>query len=241
MKIALIGYGNMGQEIEKVVSESKTHQIVSVSYRKPTDPLDLQGIAKSDVAIDFTSPEVILKTIKQIAKMKKNIVVGTTGWYDNLTDVKKLIKKVNTGFIYAHNFSVGVNIYFKIVEYTASLVNKFPQYDIYGFEIHHKGKKDSPSGTAEKISEIIIDNISSKKVLQPEKLDRQITQEELHFASIRGGSNPGFHEVILDSQADEIRLTHSARGRRGFAEGAVIAAEFIQNKKGFYSFEQLFQ
>jgi 4-hydroxy-tetrahydrodipicolinate reductase len=240
MKIALIGYGNMGQEIQKLVTETKEHQIVSISYEDPKEKLDEIGISKSDVVIDFSSPEIVLSTIKVIAKMKKNMVVGTTGWYKNIPQVKDLVKKSDIGLIYGQNFSIGANILFKITAYASRLFNKYGNYDVYGFEIHHKGKKDSPSGTARKLSETIIENFPQKTVIQNERINRKIENQELHFASIRGGFNPGLHEVIFDSAADEIRLTHYARGRRGFAEGAILAAEFIKGKKGFFDIDQLF-
>jgi 4-hydroxy-tetrahydrodipicolinate reductase len=240
IKIALLGYGNMGQEVANVVSQSKNHQIVSISHKRSTDSLDKAGIMKADVVIDFTSADAVLLTIKEVAALQKNLVIGTTGWYDRLDEVKSIVKKSGIGLIYGQNFSIGANIFFKIISYASSLVSQFEEYDVYGFEIHHKMKKDSPSATAKKLSQIIQENMPVKKLLQPDRVERQIAPEELHFASIRGGYNPGFHEVIFDSLADEIRLTHAARGRRGFAEGAVMAAEFIRDKKGIYSFDELF-
>ncbi|MDP2671673.1 MAG: 4-hydroxy-tetrahydrodipicolinate reductase [bacterium] len=240
MKIALIGYGNMGKEIEKVLSETKNHEIVSVSYRKTTDGLDKEGIKKADVALDFTSPEIVLNNTREVASLGKNLVIGTTGWYDNLEEVKSLVKENNIGLIYGQNFSIGANIFFKIVAFGSSLLSRFGDYDVFGYEIHHKGKKDSPSGTARKLSSLIMKNFPSKKTLQENKLDRQIKDEELHFASVRGGHNTGLHEVVFDSQADEIGLTHRTHGRRGFAEGAIMAAEFIDGKKGLYTVDDLF-
>lgn len=240
MKIALVGYGKMGREIEVVVNESGAHEIVSRSFINPTDKLDIAGIKKADVAIDFTSPEIVVSNIREISKLGINMVIGTTGWYEKISEVKEIVKKNKTGLIYGQNFSVGANIFFKITEFASKMFGKFGGYDVYGFEIHHKGKLDSPSGTAKKISEIIIDNFPQKKVLQNERVNRKIGDEELHFASIRGGAHPGFHEVIFDSPADEVRLTHNARGRRGFAQGAILAAEYIKDKKGFYHFDELF-
>lgn len=231
----------MGQEVEQVVAGSQAHTIVSISYKKPNDPLDITGIKKADVVIDFTSPEIVLNTIQTIAGLKKNMVVGTTGWYDKMDSVKSVVKKEGIGLIYGQNFSIGANIFFKIVSYASQLTKRFPGYDVFGYEIHHAAKKDSPSGTARKISELILQSYPAKNKTQFDRVNRQIEAEELHFASIRGGFNPGYHEVIFDSLADEIRLIHSARGRRGFAEGAVSAAEFINNKKGFYSFDELFK
>lgn len=241
MKIALIGFGNMGQEISNLINESGTHQVVSISYKNPKDGLGKEGITKADVVIDFTSPEVVVSTIKEVAGMGKNMVVGTTGWYDFLPEVKAVVKRAKTGFIYAQNFSIGANIFFKIVGFASSLFGKFGNYDVAGFEIHHTGKKDSPSGTAKKLASVIMENFPQKKRLETGRLDRQVEKDELHFASLRAGRNPGYHEVIFDSLSDEIKLSHSAHGRRGFAEGALVAAEFIKNKKGFYSFDEVFK
>jgi len=239
MKIALIGYGNMGQEIEKLVREDGKHEIVSVSF-DGENGLDKKGIERADVAIDFTSPEIVMDTIQTVAKLRTPLVIGTTGWYEQLDQVKKIVEKNNIGLMYGGNFSVGANLFFKIVSCASQLINHYEQYDVYGYEIHHRGKKDSPSGTARKLTEIMLQNISSKKVLQTNRLDRQIKNDELHFASLRGGTNPGKHTVIFDSLADEITLTHQAHGRRGFAEGALLAAAFIKDRKGMYHFDKLF-
>ncbi|MCR4305863.1 MAG: 4-hydroxy-tetrahydrodipicolinate reductase [Candidatus Daviesbacteria bacterium] len=241
MNIALVGYGKMGQETENLINESKTHKVVSISYQGSQKSLDKEGITKADVVIDFTSPEIVIENIKEIAGMGKNMVVGTTGWYEKLDKVEEIIKKSKTGFIYGQNFSIGANIFFKIVGFASSLFSKFGDYDVVGFEIHHTGKKDSPSGTAKKMASIIMENFPKKKVLETGRLDRQIRPEELHFASVRAGRNAGYHEAIFDSLADEIKLSHSAHGRRGFAEGAIVAAEFIKDKKGFYTFDEVFK
>lgn len=231
----------MGKEIENLIKESGVYDVVSISYKIPTDNLDKEGIVKADVAIDFTSPEIIMETIKEITGMGKNMVIGTTGWYDKMDEVKELVEKSGTGLIYGSNFSIGANIFFQIIAFASALFNKFDGYDVAGFEIHHTGKKDSPSGTAKKIASIILENFPAKKKLETSRLDRQIEKDELHFASLRAGRNSGYHEVIFDSQADEVKLSHTAHGRRGFAEGAIVAAEFIKDKKGFYSFDEVFK
>lgn len=241
MKIALVGYGNMGHEIAQIIENGKKHEIVSVSYREITDPLDIKGIKKADVAINFTSPDIIIRDIQTIAGLGINMVVGTTGWYDQLPQVKQIVKKSKIGFIYAHNFSIGVNLYFQIISNASKLISAYDSYDVYAMEIHHKGKKDSPSGTAKKLAEIIHRDFPKKQKLQTGRLDRQIQEDELHFSSVRGGTNPGRHEIIFDSPADDIILTHQAKNRSGFARGAVLAAEFIKNKKGFYQFEEAFK
>lgn len=240
MKIALIGYGNMGQEIERVVQQGGKHTVVSVTHKTGREPLDIEGIKRADVVIDFTSPEVVIDTIQAVAKLGKNLVIGTSGWYGNIKDVKRLVKKNNSGLIYAQNFSVGVNVFFQTLSYAAKMFNKFPQYDVFGYEVHHGGKKDSPSSTAKKVADIVLGQIARKKTPQFDRVNRKIESGELHFASIRGGKNFGMHEIVFDSDADEITLRVQARTRRGYGEGAIMAAEFIKGKKGFFAFEDLF-
>ncbi|MEK7571100.1 MAG: 4-hydroxy-tetrahydrodipicolinate reductase [Patescibacteria group bacterium] len=240
MNIALVGFGKVGREIASIVEQSTTDKIVSVSYGEQKE-LDIIGIQEADVVIDFTSAAIVLENIPKILELKKPLVIGTTGWYDNLDQVKDMIKKENGAFVYGPNFSIGVNIFYKLTGYASKLAQKFEAYDVYGFEVHHTAKKDSPSGTAKKLTSIILESFPAKKVVQTDAIDRPIKKEELHFASLRGGHNRGRHEVTFDSIADEISLTHQSRGGRGFAEGALVAARFIHNKKGFYSFDDVFE
>ena len=218
IKIALIGYGKMGQEIHALCRESEIFEVVSISFKNITDSLDLKGIAKADLAIDFTSKDIVIKNIEEVAKLGKNLVIGTTGWYNDLETVKKIVAKYKIGLMYSPNFSIGMNIFFKMIDFSAKLFAKFTDYDVYGLEIHHKEKLDSPSGTALKIADKV---------------------KGLNFTSIRAGRNPGFHEVVFDSSADGITLSHQAYNRIGFAKGALLAAEFIKNKKGIYTFEDI--
>ncbi len=240
MKIALIGFGNMGKEMERLIAEGGKHEVVSISLKQKGDQLDVEGIKKADVVLDFTSAEIVLENIKRVASLGKNMVVGTTGWYEHLDEVKRIVKKSGMGLIYSGNFSIGANIFFKIAAYASSLFAKFGNYDVYGFEIHHTGKKDSPSGTALRIAKEVMSNFPAKKKIQADKLNRQIQSDELHFASIRGGRNPGFHQAVFDSSADSITLSHQAHNRSGFGLGAILAAEFIKGKKGLHSFDEVF-
>ncbi len=241
MKIALVGFGNMGKEVERLIAEDGKHEVVSISFKQKEDKLDLEGIKKADVILDFTSAEVVLENIKKVAGLGKNIVVGTTGWYEHLDEVKKIVKKNGIGLIYSGNFSIGANIFFKIIAFSSKLFAKFGGYDVYGFEIHHTGKKDSPSGTALRIAKEIMGSFSSKKKIQSQKLDRKINADELHFASVRGGRNPGFHQVVFDSSADSVSLSHQAHSRAGFGLGAILAAEYIKGKKGLHTFDEIFE
>lgn len=239
MKIALIGYGNMGREIEEVVKIGGKHQITSISSL--SKGWDETGIKSADVVIDFSSPEAALENIIKVLKFGKNMVVGTSGWYENIDQVDSQVKETGTGFIYGQNFAIGTNIFFQLVMQACKLCAKFGSYDVYGYEVHHSGKKDSPSGTAFKTAEIILNNFPPKKKLETGRLDRKINPDELHFASVRGGRNPGMHEVTFDSAADSIKLSVQNHSRRGYAEGAIMAAEFIDGKKGLYSFGEMFK
>lgn len=239
MKIALVGFGNMGQEIEEVVKLSGKHEISSISSQ--SKGWDEEGIKNSDVVIDFSSPEVVMDNIRKISGLEKNMVVGTSGWYDKISEVEEIIAKSGTGLIYGQNFAIGTNIFFKLVSYASRMMAKYGSYDVYGYEVHHNGKKDSPSGTAFKTAEAIMENFPGKTRLETGRLDRKIEKDELHFASIRGGRNPGMHEVTFDSEADSITLSVQNHSRRGYAEGSVLAAEFIVDKKGVFAFDSLFE
>ena len=244
MNIAIIGYGKMGHEIEKA-AKVKGIKVVSVIDTNDTDAnyneINGKSMQNVDVCIDFTTPYAVINNIKKIAKFKKNIVVGTTGWYNEINEVEEIVKKYDIGLIYASNFSIGVNVFFKIIECAAKMIDKLEDYDIYGYEIHHNKKIDCPSGTAKTIGEILISNIKRKKKMLFEKIDRKIKPNELHFASVRAGSIPGAHIVGFDSSADTIELSHIARNREGFALGAIMAAEWIKNKKGFYDINDLME
>ena len=165
--------------------------------------------------------------------------MGTTGWYDKLDDVKKIIEKAGTGLIWSGNFSLGVNIYFKIIEDTAKIMNKFDDYDVFVHEFHHNKKADSPSGTAVMIGNILKENIERKKRIVTGELKRKIEPDELHISSTRGGSVPGTHIVGFDSAVDTIELKHTARSRGGFALGAIMATQWIKDKKGFYDINDM--
>ena len=156
-----------------------------------------------------------------------------------MDDVKKIVERAGTGLIWSGNFSIGVNVYFKIIENAAKIINNISDYDVFVHEFHHKNKADSPSGTAVMIGNILTDNIDRKKRVVTEELKRKIEPDELHISSTRGGSVPGTHIVGFDSAADTIELKHTARSRQGFAVGAVMAAEWINGKKGFYDINDL--
>ncbi|MBI2076280.1 MAG: 4-hydroxy-tetrahydrodipicolinate reductase [Candidatus Aenigmarchaeota archaeon] len=240
MKIAIIGYGKMGHEIERL---AKTKGIEVAAVIDPTDSsaafkeINKEALSQADVVIDFSVPDAVAENVRRVSSLGKNMVVGTTGWYNSLNDVKDLVKKSNIGFIYSPNFSIGVNLFFRIVDESSKLVNKISDYDVFVYEGHHNQKADSPSGTARALGDIILRNVKRKKRLVFDKLDRKILPEELHVASFRAGFIPGTHVVGFDSEADTIELKHTARSRAGFALGALLAAQWLKGKTGFFTMD----
>lgn len=238
MKISIVGYGKMGQLIEQAALDRGTEVVSTIDPFNPQathKSLTDEAMAGVDVCICFSQPDVAFSNIADICHWKKRAVIGTTGWVDRMADVEKMVKEADTGLVYSSNFSIGVNIFFRLVELAGQVMNKFDVYDVLGYEAHHNRKMDSPSGTAVTISNILLNNIDRKTSVVEEKLDRKIEPHELHFASMRGGNIPGTHSVMFDSDFDTIELKHTARSRLGFAIGAVVAAEWIQDKKGLYT------
>ncbi len=235
INLVLVGYGKMGKMIESLVNPGEfnlagTYDVIN--------PVKKHLTGKVDVAIEFTTPATVIDNIEFLSSKGIDIVCGTTGWYDKADEVKKIIEKNNTGFIYASNFSVGVNLFFQIVKHAASLVDNYKQYNVSVEETHHTQKLDKPSGTAIRIAEYLLENITGKEKIVNDKSG--LSESELNIVSKRIENVVGNHKVIFDSPADTITLEHNAKSRRGFAEGALIAAKFICGKKGFYKFEDIF-
>ena len=235
LKIALIGYGRMGKLIEQLAPQND-YEIVAIIDPLLGNEITAETVADADVCIEFSTPDAAFDNIKKLIELGKNVITGTTGWYDELDKIRLMVDKRSTGFIYGTNFSVGMNLFFSIIENSAKLMNKAIDYDLYGLEMHHNKKKDSPSGTAKVLSDIILKNIDRKTKSQYEKLDRKIENNEFHFASVRSGDIPGMHAISFDSEVDTIELKHTARNRNGLALGAIKAARWINNKTGFYNF-----
>ncbi|MDN3580184.1 4-hydroxy-tetrahydrodipicolinate reductase [Mucilaginibacter flavus] len=245
MKIALLGYGKMGKIIEKIAL-SRKHEIVSTIDNENLHELTAENLQKADAVIEFTMPGSVISNIEHCFNAGVPIVVGTTGWYDRLDEIKQKCKDSDSALLYATNFSVGVNIFFHINRLLAKVMNNYPYYDVQVEEIHHMQKLDSPSGTAITIAEGIIDNLNAKtdwvNVLTTDDNDddKNVKQDELLIESLRIDSVPGTHTVIYDSEVDTIEFKHTAHNRNGFALGAVLAAEWIHDKKGFYSVDAMF-
>ncbi len=237
VKIALIGYGKMGRMIEDL-SQQMPVQIVSKidPHQDGCEPVITDATLKdAEVCIEFSHPSVVVDNIRQICACKRNLVVGTTGWNDRLDEVKVMVEQAGVGMVYGSNLSIGMNLFYEIVEKAAEVFSHYDDYDSYGLELHHRQKADSPSGTAKELSKILLSALGQKEIAQYDKIDRKILPEELHFASVRAGFIPGTHTVGFDSEADTIELTHRVRNRRGFALGALKAAIWLAGKTGFYS------
>lgn len=242
INIAIIGYGAMGKLVEKFAKEkgiTVTAIIDPVAEGATHKEISVESLDGADVCIEFSLPGSAMDNIKKVAELGKDHVMATTGWLDNIEEAKRTISKSETGFIYASNFSIGVNAFYRIVRIAAKIFNNLPDYDVFAYEQHHNRKKDSPSGTAKSIGALLIENIDRKTKLVFDKLDRKIASDELHLASIRGGDVPGTHVVDFDSSADTIELKHTARNRSGFAIGSLLAAEWISDKKGFFEINDM--
>lgn len=228
MKIALIGYGKMGKQIEQIAL-SRGHSIVSIIDESNVVDFDSPAFKSADVAIEFTTPTSALRNYQKCFQAGVPVVAGTTGWLEHLSEVKKACEEGQT-FFYASNYSLGVNIFFALNKYLAKIMNQFPDYTVSMEEVHHVHKLDAPSGTAITLAEGIIENVDRKTDWH---LETETKSSDLAIHCIREGEVPGIHEIFYESDADIISIKHDAKSRKGFALGAVLAAEFTCGKKGF--------
>ena len=235
MNIALIGYGKMGQAIEEIALQ-RGHQIVSKIDIDTIDQFTKENLVKADVAIEFTGPHSAYNNVKKLMQFGTSTVCGSTGWLEKLEEIKSDCQKNNGAFIYASNFSVGVNIFFEINKRLAALMNAHDDYEVQLTEIHHTSKKDAPSGTAITLAEQVLENIPRKKNWVNHISD---IRDELEILSERIDPAAGTHKVKYSSAVDDIEIIHTAHTRKGFALGAVLAAEFLKGKKGIYGMKDV--
>jgi 4-hydroxy-tetrahydrodipicolinate reductase len=235
MKIALIGYGKMGKAIEEIAI-NRGHEIVLKIDEYNLSDFNKKNIAAANVAIEFTGPHSAYDNVKRALEFDIPLVCGSTGWLEKLDEIKKLCTDRNGSFIYASNFSVGVNIFFEINKKLAALMILQKDYEVQITEVHHTQKKDAPSGTAITIAEQILENLKRKKTWVNYISDNI---EDLEIISERIDPAPGIHKVKYSSAVDDIEIIHTAHSRQGFALGAVLAAEFIQDKKGIFSMKDV--
>jgi 4-hydroxy-tetrahydrodipicolinate reductase len=224
MNLLILGRGKTGSLVAEVARSRRHHvRVLFAAENAGASALTPDSLAATDVVIDFTTPAAVVANVEACIRAKKNLVVGTTGWYDQVQRLREMVLSAETGFLYGSNFSIGVNLFFEIVA-TAGAALK---YDYSGqiFERHHAGKKDAPSGTAVTIQQIV----------------GQSGGQELEIVSFREGDVAGMHELVFNSAGDRIYLCHDAKSRQGYAEGAVRAAEWLAAKKGFYEFRNVWR
>ena len=226
MNLLVLGRGKTGSLVAEVAHSRRHHvQVLFAAENADASALTPDSLADTDVVIDFTTPAAVVANVEACIHAKKNLVVGTTGWYDQVPRLREMVLSAETGFLYGSNFSIGVNLFFEIVA-TAGAALK---YDYSGqiFERHHAQKKDAPSGTAVTIQQIVRQSGGREK--------------ELEIVSFREGDAVGMHELVFNSPDDRIYLCHDAKSRRGYAEGAVRAAEWLAAKKGFFEFRNVWR
>ena len=243
MKIAILGYGKMGQIIEQFAIE-RGHDIVLKVNAENLAELNIENLKNAEVAIDFSTPDSVLQNITLCFDAGVPIVVGTTGWYGRLQEVKNQCVEGNNTLLYGSNFSVGVNIFFYVNKMLAKIMNRYPQYEVQVEEIHHTAKLDSPSGTAMSIAEGIIGELDRKNEWVNELIgsdpDLITKPDQLLIESHRIEDVPGTHTVIYSSEVDDLEFKHKAHSRAGFALGAILAAEWVHKKTGFFNVTDMF-
>lgn len=234
MKIALIGYGKMGHEIEKVANE-RNHEIVLIVDKDSSQMLTTEALSRAEVAIEFSTPEAAFANVTACINAHTPVVCGTTGWLNKLDEVKKLLTEKDGSLFYASNYSLGVNIFFKLNDILSQVLSGNSGYTPSIQEIHHTQKLDAPSGTAITLAEIVAKNLN----LEGWSLLPAIVENKIPIEALREGTVPGTHTITYQSEQDELILTHRAKSRRGFALGAVIAAEYTAVNKGFLTMDNL--
>jgi 4-hydroxy-tetrahydrodipicolinate reductase len=235
MKIALIGYGKMGKAIEEAAAQKKHEIILKISSANSAD-LNIENLQKADVAIEFTGAKSAAENLKKCFDAELPVVCGSTGWLNELKEIENYCLKKNGTFLYASNFSIGVNLFFELNNYLAQLMSSRKEYDVMIEEIHHTQKKDAPSGTAITLAEQILQQIKTKSNWVNEQSDKN---EDLQIISKRIDPAAGTHKIKYHSSIDDIEIIHTAHNRKGFAKGALSAAEFICGKKGIYSMKEV--
>jgi len=224
--VAIVGYGKMGRLVEQLAPSFgfEVYARINGAENPAGAGLSRESLAGAEVAIDFSTPQAAPENIVRLASLGVNVVSGTTGWYDALPAVRESVLAAGTALVWGPNFSIGVNLFLQTVGHAASLLSRYPDYEAWGWEIHHAAKRDAPSGTLKKLAEVV---------------RASGYEREVNLASNRAGTIPGTHEIGFDSGSDTITLRHTAHNRDGFARGALQAARWIDGKKGVYEFRQI--
>lgn len=240
MRIALVGTGQMGSTVERVAVE-RGHEIVARFDENHliTAQETRESLGGADVLVEFSLPEAVLANVRRYCEWNLTAVVGTTGWYDHVDEVRRLVRESEGALLYAPNFSLGIALLTRAVSGMTPLLEKLPEYDVFVHEVHHVRKADSPSGTAMLLAQTLLNALSRKERIETETQHGRIDPAALHVTSTRAGTIFGEHEVGIDSSFDRISLSHQARGRDGFAFGAVKAAEWLSGRKGLFTLDDV--
>jgi 4-hydroxy-tetrahydrodipicolinate reductase len=239
VKLALIGYGRMGHAVEAAAGARK-HEIVA--RLDQGDTIDRKTLAGAQVAIDFTLPTEVVDNARRVGDAGVDLVIGTTGWYDRMDEVGTAVRTAGIGCVWSPNFSLGVQLFLRLAAAAGKLADALDEYDVYVHEAHHRHKVDHPSGTALKLADVLLGSLSRKSSWRespPQGAERPVDPDVLWVSVTRAGEIPGIHEVGLEGPADSIVLRHTARGRDGFARGAVAGAEWVHGRKGFFSVDEM--
>lgn len=237
MKIALVGYGRMGREVEGLAVEDG-HQVVARIDQE--DELDTDALAGAEVAVEFTTPGAAPDTLAALAEAGVPVATGTTGWYDQLPRVRAAVEAAGTGLVYAPNFSLGVAVFRRWVRFMAGDLDGLHDYDVALHEVHHTGKADHPSGTARLLADTIVEATGRKDAwAEWPASGPTVDPGTLQVTSARVGRVPGTHTVTVDGPDDQITLTHTARNRTGFARGALLAADWIRGRSGVFTLDDV--
>src|SRR5690606_751701 len=240
MNLALVGTGRMGSAVEDVAVE-RGHTIVSrFNSERPLgeDAGELKG---AETVIDFSLPDVAVAHLDRYGRWGVPAVIGTTGWYDRLDEVREMIRKRDASIFYAANFSLGIAMLARCLRAVTPMLDRLPEYDASIHEVHHVNKVDSPSGTAQMLGAILVEGVERKRRIEPETQHGRISDEALHVTSSRTGGVIGRHSILLDSPFDELTLEHRAKNRKGFAFGAVRAAEWLPGRRGLFTMDDLLE
>jgi 4-hydroxy-tetrahydrodipicolinate reductase len=235
VKIIISGYGKMGKEIEKTAL-ARGHQVLAKLDTPDDWSVQQDLIRQADMVIDFSTPDSALTNIRSCFDLNLPLVIGTTGWHESAGIVKKWCSDERQAIFFASNYSIGVNILYNLTEHISKIMNHLDDYEVCLEEIHHIHKLDAPSGTAINLAEIILENIGRKKLWVNHP---QTSKEELQILSVREGEITGIHKITYESESDKLTLKHIAKGRKGFAVGALLAAEWLAGKKGFFGMNDL--
>jgi 4-hydroxy-tetrahydrodipicolinate reductase len=228
INLALLGYGKMGRTIAQIAPQRgfQVRLVMDIDANPHARGITREKFEDIDVCVDFTTPDAVVENVRAVAEAGCNLVIGTTGWTEHLDKIRQTVVRSDIGLVYAANFSIGVNLFYRAARAAAEVFSKFPMYEPYITEAHHHFKKDAPSGTAK-------------------EMQRQVSPllpgREIPVASVRAGYIPGVHELGFDSEADTVILRHTARGRQGFAEGALLAARWVVGKKGLFTFADVLE